>query len=820
MVNELLEQGVVRPSKSPYASPAFLVPKKDGEFRLVVDYRRVNGKIVFDAYPMPTIDQALEQFGGARVFSVLDLNSAYFQIPLSATSRRITAFCTPFGLYEFNKLPMGISVGCQGLSRVVDKLFSDLKGRFVFNFLDDLVVYSASKEEHLEHVKEVLGRLQVAGFTLNPEKIVLGVSEIKYLGHSLSNRGVRVLPDRVESIRKFPSPKNLRALRFMGMVGFYARFIPDYADVAAVLHSLKKKGVSFVWREEHQVAFEKLKDALCKAPVLQIPDFDKQFMLVTDASNVAISAVLQQRVRGDLAPVAYYSRVLTDAEKKYSIYEKECLAVTFGCEKCRPYLEHTEFELPCDNLALCWLLKKVKDVGRLGRWLLRLAPFKFSVKHTKGVENVVADALSRMFEGTEGESPEIACAALLALPLVYSSLQEHQKTDNWCVGLRQKILEKLPSVNRFVIHKEQLAYFPKGAKRHRWIVPGSLRNMMLKYFHDGVLSGHLGAKKTFHKIATNFWWPKMRADVFAYARRCELCVRAKPAHNTKVGTHEAKPSAEPMEKLFIDFVGPLVRSKRGNIAILVIVDAFSKFVTFYPVRRMISRVVVDSLERSYFPVYGTPKTIVLDNAKVFCCKEFRDLCFRWGINHSTTTPYYPQASLAERVNRNLKSALKIFHSESQVTWDEDLPWLSLAFNTAIHKSTRGTPDKLFLGREMKCPLGVQWDLTSLNSDVATDTNRDFWTQAYCKLKRACKNVARRYNQGRIPHTYQVGDRVVFRLNLASSKAKQIIQKMQLRWSPPMVIQRMVGANVVILANPDTGVTTRRAHVTQLKPCAE
>jgi hypothetical protein len=200
---------------------------------------------------------------------------------------------------------------------VVDELFSDPKGRFVFNFLDDLVVYSASKEEHLEHVKEVLSRLQAAGFTLNPEKVVLGVSEIKYLGHSLSNRGVRVLPDRVESIRKFPRPKNLQALeRFMGMVGFYARFIPGYADVAAVLHALKKKGVLFAWQEEHQAAFEKLKDVLCKAPVLQIPDFDKQVVLATDASNVAISAVLQQRVRGQLAPVAYYSRVLTDAEKK------------------------------------------------------------------------------------------------------------------------------------------------------------------------------------------------------------------------------------------------------------------------------------------------------------------------------------------------------------------------------------------------------------------------------------------------------------------------------------------------------------------------
>ena len=189
---------------------------------MVVDYRRVNPKIIFDSYPMPTIDQAFQQLGGAVVFSVFDLNSAYYQIPLSVSSRRVTAFGSPFGLYEFNSLPMGISVGSQGLSRVIDELFADLKGRSVFNFLDDLVVYSPSMEEHADHVREVLQRLQDAGFTLNPEKVTFAASEIKYLGHLVSSRGIKVLPDRVATIRSYPRPPNLRTLqRFLGMVGFY-----------------------------------------------------------------------------------------------------------------------------------------------------------------------------------------------------------------------------------------------------------------------------------------------------------------------------------------------------------------------------------------------------------------------------------------------------------------------------------------------------------------------------------------------------------------------------------------------------------------------
>jgi hypothetical protein len=400
LVNELLDQGVIRVSRSPYASPAFLIPKPNGEVRLVVDYRKVNKKVIFDSYPMPTIDQALEQLGGAVKFTVLDLNSAYYQIPLSPDSRKVTAFCTPFGLFEFNKLPMGICIGCQGLSRVVDELFSDLKGDYVVNFLDDLVVYSRSAESHEKHVREVLTRLEKAGFTLNPSKVVINAAEIKFLGHLISSRGVKVLPDRVEAVKGYPRLSNLRQLRrFLGMSGFYARFIPSYSEVAEPLHELKRKGMKYKWGEAQQGAFEGIKKALCQAPVLQLPDFSKDFVLSTDASDFAISAVLQQRVQGDLAPIAYYSRLLTPAERRYSTYEKECLAVLFGCEKCRSYLEHKEFELWCDNLALCWLLRRTRDMGPLGRWILRLTPFKFRVNHTKGVENAVADALSRMFEG-------------------------------------------------------------------------------------------------------------------------------------------------------------------------------------------------------------------------------------------------------------------------------------------------------------------------------------------------------------------------------------------------------------------------------------
>jgi len=278
---------------------------------------------------------------------------------------------------------MGISVGSQALTRVVNDQFADLKGNFVVSYLDDLVVFSRSVQEHSEHLRVVLRRLREAGFTINPDKVVIATEEIKYLRHVLSLRGISVLPDRVAAIKAYPRPTNLRSLRrFIGMTSLYARFIPEYSKRAAPLHALKRKGVKFDWTEEDQVAFDSLKQAMTEAPVLQAPDFGKEFILATDASDFSISAVLNQRVGQDLAPVSYYSRLLTPAERNYSTYE-ECLAVLFGCDKCPSYLEHKEFELHCDNLSLCWLLKRAKEIGHLCRWVLRLAPFKFKVRHTR-----------------------------------------------------------------------------------------------------------------------------------------------------------------------------------------------------------------------------------------------------------------------------------------------------------------------------------------------------------------------------------------------------------------------------------------------------
>jgi hypothetical protein len=320
------------------------------------------------------------------------------------------------------------------------------------------------------------------------------------------------------------------------MANFYARFIPRFSERAAPLYALKRKGDRFVWGDEQQASFESLKRALSEAPVLQIPDFEKEFVLVTDVSDAAVSAVLNQRVNGVLAPISFHSKLLSPCERRrYSTYEKECLAALFGCEKCGEYLEHKEFELQCDNLALCWLLRNVKDVGRLGRWILRLALYKFRVVHTKGLDDVVADALSRMFDSTAAGKSEAGYVALLQdLPLVYCSLEDQKKQDPFCMDLCERLSKDLAAESKLELHRGLLCYRHRGVAKRRYWIPSTLRAMLLKYFHDSPLSGHLGAFKILNRISSNFYWPNMRQEIFQYVRRCDLCQRARSNYTSGV----------------------------------------------------------------------------------------------------------------------------------------------------------------------------------------------------------------------------------------------------------------------------------------------
>lgn len=819
-IKGLLEAGIVEPSDSPYASPCFIVTKEGRKPRMVVDYRKLNMHVEVEAVPLPNINSCFDWFKGAKFFTVLDLNSAYHQIPLSQKSKHVTAFVTPWMLYHYNRIPFGLCTGGQVLTRLLDKIFSDIKFDFVFNYLDDLVIFSKSWEEHIKHVREVLTRLRGANLTVNPEKVKFGAQEISFLGHLVSAQGVRIDPERTLAIKNFPRPKDAKGIaRFIGMINYFRKFIPNFSEVAAPLNALRQKNIRFVWGPEQDEAFEKLKEIISDPPVLRSADFDKPFILQTDASSCALGAVLIQEVDGVRQPVAYASRTLSLQEKKAcSAYELECLAVVFGIDKFRPYLEHREFLLETDNQALSWLLARPRSLDKLGRWITKIMSMKFRVSHIRGTQNVVADALSRMFNPDEVKEEEpVLCASILTgFPLAFADLERYQAEDQQISEIRDK-LKNGQSDDKFCLSKGVVCLKDSQGKPTRIYLPTSLVDMVFSYFHDSPIGGHLGFFKTNFKIRTYFFWPKMSSEIKKRIGACDTCATSKPARNTKIGALASLPPSRPFHTLHIDHVGKLPRSKSGNTYILVVVDTFTKFVWLCPVREATSASTIKALSSHIFQHFGFPQNIISDNATCFTSNLFRNFCFTHGIKHSTFSPYHPQPSHAERFNRNLKASLIAYHSDSQTSWDQSLLWLQLAFNSAKHEAHQDTPFNLLFKFNPNSPLTLAWHINDLLPSSCQDI-KSIWHKARSNLVKARKKYAKEYNKSRIPNPFKVNDLVWCQTHFLSSAVEKRAAKLMPRWSGPFLILDFLTPVTVALGSPSDRAFVKKVHISHLKPC--
>ena len=396
-LTEMLEHGVIEHSTSEWAFPMVVVQKKDRTLRLCVDYRRLNALSKSDAYPMPQVDDLIDQVGGAHYISTLDLTKGYWQVPVAQHDREKTAFTTPYGLFHFCRMPFGLQGAPATFQRMVDKLLDGLE--YASAYLDDIIIFSSNWEDHLLHLEAVLQRLKQAGLTVKRKKCQFGMPECVYLGHSVGSGQVRPEEVKVKAIREFAVPETKRQVRsFLGIAGYYRKFIPHYASVAAPLSDLTRKSQpnTVAWTPECALAFEKLKLALCSEPVLKSPEFDRRFLLQTDASDRGVGAVLSQLGQDGLdCPITYFSRKLLPREKRYATIEKECLAIKLGIQAFRTYLEGRLFTIQTDHRSLQWL-DRIKDTNpRLTRWSLFLQGYSYIVEYRSGPSNSNADGLSR-----------------------------------------------------------------------------------------------------------------------------------------------------------------------------------------------------------------------------------------------------------------------------------------------------------------------------------------------------------------------------------------------------------------------------------------
>jgi Reverse transcriptase (RNA-dependent DNA polymerase)/RNase H-like domain found in reverse transcriptase/Integrase zinc binding domain len=515
---------VIQPSTSPYSSPALLVKKKDGSWRLCVDYRRLNECTVKNKYPVPVIDDLLDQLKGANYFSKLDLRSGYHQIRMRPEDVPKTAFKTHEGHYEYLVMPFGLINAPATFQALMNDLFRPHLRRFVLVFFDDILVYSADMKSHQKHLAIVLQVFKDNSLFAKESKCEFGVQEVEYLGHIISSKGVFTDPKKIEAMLNWPAPKSVKELRgFLGLTGYYRKFVKGYGIISKPLTMLLKKN-SFEWNEVAENAFQELKKAMCQAPVLALPDFHQPFILEIDASATGMGAVLMQAGR----PIAYFSKILGIKSHTLSTYEKELLALVSAVQKWQHYLEGNFFIIKTDHLSLKYLLEQRLTTPAQHKSLMKLMGLDYAIQYKKGCENHVADALSRKLSSGQDE-----CNAMAITELIPTWIEEIKKSYEGDVWAQE------------TLHDEQVRQSQKNLIIHQGIikVKGRLyigsakgwRDKVMNWMHDSSVGGHAGILGTYQRTKKMFYWPRMKEDVITHVKACDTCQLNKHEHHLPSG---------------------------------------------------------------------------------------------------------------------------------------------------------------------------------------------------------------------------------------------------------------------------------------------
>ena len=738
-IEDMLQQGIIRKSRSPYCSPLWVVPKKTGtdgveKFRVVVDYRELNRFTKAEKYPLPRLEDMLDRMLGATVFSVVDLKSGYHQILMAEEDVPKTAFSFERGHFEFLRMPFGLKNAPSTFQRLMDEFLEELDENCTQIYMDDIIVFSSNWKEHEVHLKQLLTRVRKFGLKVSPDKSKFGEPEVKFMGHLVTSKGVKPNPERVRAIRVMSVPKNVKEVRmFLGMVGYYRRFLDKFADMTEPLTALLKKGNKFRATERVVESVENCKKALCTAPILKFPNFGRPFVVTTDASQEALGAVLSQIDEEGDRPIAFASRKLSPAERRYSAIERELLGVVWAIEYFRPYLFGTQFQVKTDHMPLVWIEKLKETSSRIARWKERLAAYSFTIHHTKGVDNVVADCLSRNIGVTETLQDKrimLKCKGTIndkANQIIWVVLDRPGpiNVEFKRYGHTKIIRITAPSLVQDIDIKTILNQILRPGKLYYWHTKNNVaRNKIGKLFeereiatesefiwcermvetvededrqaeivqnyHDG-LTNHRGINETTEQLKRTYYWLKMKETVRQAIINCTVCNKGKyDRHPPRAPQLVTATVDGPFKKIFIDVFHYQTRKY------LTAIDAFSRLLFVHKLCNKKASAIKEGL-LNYFAVYGVPKEISMDKGREFCNVTIKQLLQEFNVNtHWGTTGHHRSQGTIERVHNTIIEHLQLLKIGMNLGVDDAMNRAVIAYNNTIHSCTQYAPVELAL----------------------------------------------------------------------------------------------------------------------------
>ncbi len=830
-IKELLDKGLIQPSKSPFGAPVIFAKKADGSLRMCIDYRELNQQTKTNRFPLPNIQDLFDLIGNAKFFTKLDLKSGYHQIRMSKNSIEITGFCTPYGHYEWLVMPFGLSNAPSTFQFTMNEILKEFLNVFVVVYLDDILIFSNTEEEHLKHVKLVLDVLKQNEFTLAKSKCVWMKDQINYLGHVIGKGEIKPEDEKIKIIEKWRTPQNVKEVqKFIGFLNYYNKYINNFASLAKPLFNLMKKNVKFEWKKEHDNSFHELKQSLIKYQKLVTVDINEPFYVYTDASNYAIGAVLMQDRNGEKVTVSMRSRLLKNAELNYSTYDKELLAIHDAFKHWRCYLDGSKITFYTDHNPITHVMKQSSLNNRQTRWISDLWNQDLTIKYIPGKKNVLADALSRM---------QINHIHVLKLDDEIQNLKEEYIKDakfsliwrllNEGVNKNDNEITKTKLISykkHFKLENERIYFKDQDGNLRLCLPHGAIREKIVSIHHDSMIGGHQGIARTYDAMVKRFYFPKMKKYIERYIKSCVPCQRNKSKNKKNIGLlNPLETPNKPWETISMDFVVKLPKTKSGFDSIVVFVDKLTKRTIMRPCKvsdtaEDVAKIYIDAVVREH----GISKHIISDRDAKFTSNFWRSFTSRLGINLKMSTAFHPETDgQTERANRTIQDCLRHYVNFEQDNWDELLAPVEYVINSAKQASTGYSPFELDYGREVLYPTDLLLNRLNEKEDHSSNSlieiHRMKIRDAIEAMTTAKINQEIYANKDRRDHEFKKGDKVFLRTrNYLSGEQKfRPKKKLSAKWAGPFVISEVISHTAFRLDLPPKWKIHNVFHCSNLWP---